>query len=100
MHVDIAIVGAGPAGLCLARSLSGNGLSILLIDRQPLAAVAEPAEDGREIALTHASRAELQRLGMWSRIDPQEVSPLRDAQVPKPWSCKRRARSRWTIASE
>lgn len=81
MHVDIAIVGAGPAGLCLARSLSGNGLSILLIDRQPLAAVSEPAEDGREIALTHASRAELQRLGMWSRIDPEDVSPLRDAQV-------------------
>ncbi|WP_152224057.1 5-demethoxyubiquinol-8 5-hydroxylase UbiM [Pseudomonas sp. SCB32] len=81
MHVDIAIVGAGPAGLCLARSLSGNGLSVLLIERQPLASLAEPAEDGREIALTHASRAELQRLGMWSRIDPQEISPLRDAQV-------------------
>ncbi|AGI24101.1 hypothetical protein H681_11155 [Pseudomonas sp. ATCC 13867] len=81
MHVDIAIVGAGPAGLCLARSLSGNGLSILLIERQPQACLAEPAEDGREIALTHASRAELQRLGMWSRIDPQDVSPLRDAQV-------------------
>ncbi|WP_343573545.1 5-demethoxyubiquinol-8 5-hydroxylase UbiM [Pseudomonas sp.] len=81
MHVDIAIVGAGPAGLCLARSLSGSGLSVQLIERQPLASLAEPAEDGREIALTHASRAELQRLGMWSRIDPQEVSPLRDAQV-------------------
>jgi len=81
MHVDIAIVGAGPAGLCLARSLSGNGLSVLLIERQPLASLAEPAEDGREIALTHASRAELQRLGMWSRIDPQDISPLRDAQV-------------------
>lgn len=81
MHVDIAIVGAGPAGLCLARSLSGNGLSVQLIERQPLASLAEPAEDGREIALTHASRAELQRLGLWSRIDPQEISPLRDAQV-------------------
>ncbi|WP_416310391.1 5-demethoxyubiquinol-8 5-hydroxylase UbiM [Pseudomonas sp. W03] len=81
MHVDIAIVGAGPAGLCLARSLSGSGLSVQLIERQPLASLAEPAEDGREIALTHASRAELQRLGMWSRIDSQEVSPLRDAQV-------------------
>ncbi|MFV3308541.1 5-demethoxyubiquinol-8 5-hydroxylase UbiM [Pseudomonas sp. NY15181] len=81
MHVDIAIVGAGPAGLCLARSLSGHGLSVQLIERQPLASLAEPAEDGREIALTHASRAELQRLGMWSRIDPQEISPLRDAQV-------------------
>ncbi|WP_370601515.1 5-demethoxyubiquinol-8 5-hydroxylase UbiM [Pseudomonas nitroreducens] len=81
MHVDIAIVGAGPAGLCLARSLSGSGLSVQLIERQPLASLAEPAEDGREIALTHASRAELQRLGVWSRIDSQEVSPLRDAQV-------------------
>lgn len=81
MHVDIAIVGAGPAGLCLARSLSGHGLSIQLIERQPLASLAEPAEDGREIALTHASRAELQRLGLWSRIAEEEVAPLRDAQV-------------------
>lgn len=80
-HVDIAIVGAGPAGLSLARSLSGQGLSILLIERQPLAAIAEPADDGREIALTHASRAELQRLGMWSRIAAEDISPLRDAQV-------------------
>ncbi|MBO3278077.1 5-demethoxyubiquinol-8 5-hydroxylase UbiM [Pseudomonas schmalbachii] len=81
MNVDIAIVGAGPAGLCLARSLSGHGLSILLIDRQPLAALAEPAEDGREIALTHASRAQMQALGLWSRIAAEDVAPLRDAQV-------------------
>lgn len=81
MHVDIAIVGAGPAGLCLARSLSGHGLSIQLIERQPLASLAEPPEDGREIALTHASRAELHRLGLWGRIAEEEVAPLRDAQV-------------------
>ncbi|MNO69865.1 2-octaprenylphenol hydroxylase [compost metagenome] len=81
MNVDIAIVGAGPAGLCLARSLSGHGLSILLIDRQPLAALADPAEDGREIALTHASRAQMQALGLWSRIATEDIAPLRDAQV-------------------
>ncbi|KAF1050841.1 MAG: 2-octaprenylphenol hydroxylase [Stenotrophomonas maltophilia] len=81
MHVDIAIVGAGPAGLCLARSLSGHGLSIALIERQALSALAEPAEDGREIALTHASQRELQQLGLWSRIPVEDVSPLRDAQV-------------------
>ncbi|MCY1486713.1 2-octaprenylphenol hydroxylase [compost metagenome] len=81
MNVDVAIVGAGPAGLCLARALSGHGLSILLIDRQPLAALADPAEDGREIALTHASQAQLRTLGLWSRIAAEDVSPLRDAQV-------------------
>ncbi|MGY1409018.1 MULTISPECIES: 5-demethoxyubiquinol-8 5-hydroxylase UbiM [unclassified Luteimonas] len=81
MNVDIAIVGAGPAGLCFARALAGSGLSIALIEKQPLAAIAEPAFDGREIALTHASRDILVRLGLWERFDAGEVSELRDAKV-------------------
>ncbi|WP_420007312.1 5-demethoxyubiquinol-8 5-hydroxylase UbiM [Xanthomonas sacchari] len=81
MQVDIAIVGAGPAGLCLARSLAGSGLSLALIEPQPRAALAEAAFDGREIALTHASRALLEQLGLWARIDPQAIAPLRDARV-------------------
>ncbi|MDH7451503.1 5-demethoxyubiquinol-8 5-hydroxylase UbiM [Luteimonas composti] len=81
MDFDIAVVGAGPAGLCFARSLAGSGLSVALIERQPLAAIAEPAFDGREIALTHASQAILARLGLWDRFDPAEVSELRDARV-------------------
>ncbi|MEB1529591.1 5-demethoxyubiquinol-8 5-hydroxylase UbiM [Xanthomonas sp. WHRI 7945] len=81
MHVDIAIVGAGPAGLCFARSLAGSGLSLALIEPQPRAALAEAAFDGREIALTHASRTLLEQLDLWSRIDPDAISPLRDARV-------------------
>jgi len=81
MNFDIAIVGAGPAGLCFARSLAGSGLTVAVVERQPLAAIAEPAFDGREIALTHASRAILERLGLWARLDPAEVSELRDARV-------------------
>ena len=81
MNVDIVIVGAGPAGLCLARALSGQGLNIALVERQPSVQLAEPAFDGREIALTHASHKELQRLGLWQRIDPADIAPLRDAQV-------------------
>jgi len=81
MNVDIAIVGAGPAGLCFARSLAGSGLSLAVIEKQPLPAISGPAFDGREIALTHASRDILQRLGLWSRFDPAEVSDLRDAKV-------------------
>lgn len=81
MNVDVAIVGAGPTGLCLARSLADSGLSLLLIDKQPRDAIADPAFDGREIALTHASQDILARLGIWQRIDADEISPLRHAQV-------------------
>ena len=78
---DIAIIGAGPAGLCLARALSGHGLSVVLLERQAQAALADPAFDGREIALTHASQALLERLGLWQRLPAGEIAVLRDAQV-------------------
>ena len=79
--VDVVVVGAGPAGLCFARSLAGTGLSVSLVEQQPRAALAEAAFDGREIALTHASRAILETLGIWARLDPAQISPLRDAKV-------------------
>ncbi|WP_043310875.1 5-demethoxyubiquinol-8 5-hydroxylase UbiM [Pseudomonas sp. ML96] len=78
---DVAIIGAGPAGLCLARALSGHGLSIVLLERQAESELAEPAFDGREIALTHASQALLEKLGLWQRLPTEEVAVLRDAQV-------------------
>jgi ubiquinone biosynthesis UbiH/UbiF/VisC/COQ6 family hydroxylase len=84
MPYDVLISGAGPAGLCLASALSGRGLSIALVEQQPRSAVAEPAFDGREIALTQTSAATLQRLGLWERIRaaaPSALSPLRDAKV-------------------
>ncbi len=81
MNVDVAIVGAGPAGLCFARSLAGSGLRVAIVERQPLEAIAEPAFDGREIALTHASRSLLEALRLWQHFDPAEVSELRDAKV-------------------
>ncbi len=81
MNVDVAIVGAGPAGLCFARSLAGSGLSVAVVEKQPLEAIAQPGFDGREIALTHASRAILQRLGLWQRFDADEISLLRHARV-------------------
>ncbi len=79
--VDVAIVGAGPAGLCLARSLAGSGLSVALVEPQPRQALAQAAFDGREIALTHASRQIMENLGLWQRIDADQISPLRSAKV-------------------
>ncbi|MBK1660843.1 5-demethoxyubiquinol-8 5-hydroxylase UbiM [Paracraurococcus ruber] len=81
MQFDIAIAGAGPAGLAFALALAGTGLRIALLDRQPEAALADPAFDGREIALTHHSRTVLERIGAWARLPAAEVSPLREAVV-------------------
>ena len=84
MDYDILISGAGPAGLCLARALSGCGLTIGIADPQPLAALENPAYDGREIALTQRSAHQMRVLGLWGRIEGYEAtafSPLRDAQV-------------------
>lgn len=78
---DIVIVGAGPAGLSFARSLAGSGLDLALVEVQPEAALADPAFDGREIALTHHSVHLLQQLGTWGQIPPQGIHTLRDALV-------------------
>ncbi|MDO9708939.1 5-demethoxyubiquinol-8 5-hydroxylase UbiM [Paracraurococcus lichenis] len=81
MQFDVAVAGAGPAGLAFALSLAGSGLSVGLIERQRREALAEPAHDGREIALTHLSRRLLQRFGAWDRIPAAEIAPLREARV-------------------
>jgi ubiquinone biosynthesis UbiH/UbiF/VisC/COQ6 family hydroxylase len=81
IHFDIAIVGAGPSGLCFARALTGSGLRIAILERQMENVLAAPAFDGREIALTHHSAKLLRELGVWDRIEPEAISPLRDAKV-------------------
>ncbi len=81
MDCDIAIVGAGPAGLALARALADTGLETVLLERQSREALADPAFDGRDIALTHLSRRLMRQLGAWERIAPAEIAPLQRARV-------------------
>ncbi|CAM5540562.1 5-demethoxyubiquinol-8 5-hydroxylase UbiM [Rhodanobacter lindaniclasticus] len=81
MSFDIAIIGAGPAGLCFARSLAGSGLRIALVEQQDEAALIAPPDDGREIAITHHSQRLLRELGLWARLREEEIGTLRDALV-------------------
>ncbi len=81
LETDIAVIGAGPAGLSFARSLAGSGLRVTLVERSPQAALADPAFDGREIALTHRSQGILRQLDAWDRIPDADKSPLRQARV-------------------
>ena len=86
---DIMIVGGGPAGLAFACSLAGAGLDVRIVEQAPLEAIAGPKDDGRAIALNHASMDILGRLGAAQRIPEHMKSPLRKAVVldgPSPYS--------------
>ena len=83
MDFDIIIVGGGPGGLAFARALAGSGLSLAIVERQDRPALAEPAYDGREIALTHRSARILQELGAWGHLPEGAASPLKRARVLK-----------------
>lgn len=78
---DIIIVGAGPAGLCFARSLADSGLRLAIVEPQSEALLKDPAFDGREIALTHQSVHLLEAMGVWQHIPAAQIHALRDAKV-------------------
>lgn len=80
-HSDVLIVGAGPAGLSLSISLAQAGFTATVVEQQPESTLAQPAPDGREIALTHPSRATLQRLGSWAHLAAHELGTIDEAQV-------------------
>lgn len=78
-HPQVLICGAGPAGLALACALHDRGLNVRVLEQADEAQLATPADDGREIALTHRSRRVLEGLGLWERLD--EIAPLKRASV-------------------
>ena len=78
---DIIIAGAGPAGLACAISLAHEGYDVAVIDPSSAFSLKNPSFDGREIALTHHSRQWLTRNGIWDRLAPGEISPLRVARI-------------------
>ena len=81
MNYDIVIIGAGPAGLSFARTLKDTNLKIALIEKLTLDELKDPAEDGREIALTHLSVKLMKELGAWDRIKTDSISPIKNAKV-------------------
>ena len=80
-NYDVVIIGAGPAGLSFACSLAEKKIKALIVERSSIESISNPQPDGREIAITHQSRKILYELGVWSLIDGDEVSLLKEAKV-------------------
>lgn len=79
---DVAIVGGGVVGSALALALTRGGMSVALIDRQPVTApTARDEYDLRVSALSPASERLLKALGVWFEIEAIRVSPYRTMEV-------------------
>jgi 2-octaprenyl-6-methoxyphenol hydroxylase len=73
---DVAIVGAGPVGCALALALKGSGLRVALVGR-----AREPsARAVRPIALSHASRLVLERVGAWEGLATTPIETIHVSQ--------------------
>ncbi|MCP4487673.1 MAG: 5-demethoxyubiquinol-8 5-hydroxylase UbiM [Gammaproteobacteria bacterium] len=81
MQKDIIVIGAGPASLSFVHSMRDSGLQITVLEQASEKAIAEPQYDGRDIALTHASRELLRDLNVWQQFDQQEINPISKACV-------------------
>ena len=58
--LDVAIVGAGPAGAALAALLARHSLDVALFEAR-----TAPAQDARTLALSYGSRELLEEAGAW-----------------------------------
>ncbi|MEH3116191.1 MAG: FAD-dependent monooxygenase [Methylorubrum populi] len=71
---EVAVVGAGAAGLAAALALARDGVATALVGRHA------PVADGRTVALLDGSVRFLTVLGAWSEIAPH-ASPLAELQI-------------------
>lgn len=72
MH-DVAIIGGGLVGASLALALQPAGLDVVLVEPRLPEVPAAGAWDRRIYAISPGNAEFLQRLGVWSRLDPQRV---------------------------
>lgn len=79
-HSDILIIGSGLAGAATALALADLGLSIHVIDHEPIEKALNTDHDGRASAISEASVRLLKSLGAWDGM-AADAEPIRDILV-------------------
>ena len=81
-EVDVVIVGGGLVGLSLARALAGSGLSLALVEPQPLAPLPEDDSwDSRIYAVSPGNASFLNRCGAWERLPAERVTRVEAMKI-------------------
>ena len=80
VHSDIAIIGGGLAGQMMARTLSGTGYDVVLIDKPASAALYQT--DYRTTTIHAAGKRMLDALGVWDKlaIAPEPIDFIKVGQ--------------------
>jgi 2-octaprenylphenol hydroxylase len=81
MPFDVVIVGAGLAGLALARAARGLRVALVAQQRAPAAPLPGEDIDARVYAITPGNAAFLSGLGVWRALDAARVAPVRAMRV-------------------
>ncbi len=80
---DVVVVGAGLVGLAAAAGCARRGQRVTLVRRDPVPAprAADAPWDLRVYAVSPASRALLDSLGAWQKLDVARIAPVYDMRV-------------------
>ena len=94
MSFDVAVVGAGPAGAVLALALARAGLSVAILDAEPLDTRLAETFDGRAWAIAHGNMVQLRALGVAEALeaDGQPVSAIVVTEGERPSAAARKPR--------
>ena len=71
MTKPVIIVGGGPVGATLALTLQHKGISVTMLEARAKGAAYQ---DQRALALSYGSRAILEKLGVWAKLDVQATA--------------------------
>ncbi len=81
MNFDLVVVGAGLAGLALARAARGLRVALVAQSRDPVAPRPEEEIDARVYAITPGNAAFLSGLGAWRGLARERIEPVRAMRV-------------------
>ncbi len=81
MNFDLVIVGAGLAGLALARAAPGLRVALVAQSRDPVAPRPDEEIDARVYAITPGNAAFLSGLGAWRGLAEERIAPVRAMRV-------------------
>jgi 2-octaprenyl-6-methoxyphenol hydroxylase len=80
LTAEILIAGGGLSGLTSALAMGRCGFQVVLIDREPEAALGHVERDGRTTAIAAGGRIMLETLGVWETVSPH-AEPILDIRV-------------------
>ena len=80
MPAEIVVRGAGPVGCTIALLLHAAGRKVGLAGRKTFPGKAPLRPPLRPIALSHASRLILERIGAWRALDPTPIAQIHVSQ--------------------